>query len=242
MADDKKSSANQDQSGGAGGQRWYRRIFRLPPLPKLPSVSIPRISISRPRLPALNWSNVLEMLIHLSIISTVSGLGYLIWTGVVRPSGAVSADDIWDFKAQLKYLLRHQILGVSWLVYCLFNLHRLNRRRAALAASAPAEGEAEERKRISERVSRASDLLKNGMIQLVLSSHAQLILITYLDPKCILMAVPVINLLFLLGQLIINAQIARLQIYATLAIHGPVVAAVTYSLLKYLQFVGIIWI
>ena len=232
MADDKKSAAN-DQSGATAGQSRLRRLLRLPRLPNLPS--IPRISISRPRLPALNWSNVLELLIHLSIISAVSGVGYLIWTGVVRPSGAVSADDIWDFKAQLKYLLRHQILGVSWLVCCLANLNRLNTRRRA----APAEGD--ERKQLVESCSRANDLLKNGMIQLVLSTHAQLILITYLDPKCILMAVPVINLLFLLGQIIVAARLARLQIYATIAIHGPVVAAVTYSLLKYLQFVGIIW-
>jgi hypothetical protein len=91
---------------------------------------------------------------------------------------------------RIKYVLQHSTLGVTWLLFCMFYV--ISRRVGTLAAN-PLAGH--------EITEAAKNIFNNSVEQFIMSIMSQLILVTHIEPNCILNVIPVINILFIIGRI-----------------------------------------
>jgi hypothetical protein len=136
---------------------------------------------------------------------------------------STTAKNLTDIGPRIKYVLQHSTLGVTWLLFCMFYVIS---RRIGSPAMDPVAG-------YEKRTEAAKNIFTNSLEQFVMSVMSQLILVTHLEPDCILNIIPILNLLFIFGRVMFWLGYPKYRAFGFAVTIFPTIATIGFNTYKF---------
>lgn len=144
---------------------------------------------------------------------------------ILTPS-TISATHLKDYPSKLQFTFKYFILGVVWLVFCMWNV--ISKRFPSPAVN-PTGG-------YEHLTEEAKNILTNSLEQFIMNIIVQLSLISYLDEQETLKTIPLLNILFIIGRITFFLGYPKYRAFGFWVTMWPMQIAMWITLNKFLQF------
>ena len=158
-------------------------------------------------------------------IVTMTLIAWTVWTGRISLTGNFATDKMSGFGSKLEFTLRFLILPVLWLLVS--DLIVMLTRVIRLEALDPLNEH-------EDLVEVGNNVLRNTMEQLILTTMAQLSLISYLPAADVARVIPFMNITFLIGRITYYAGYPKLRTYGFTMTFLPTAAAILFVAYKFI--------
>lgn len=135
--------------------------------------------------------------------------------------------DLTDFSAKLQFTLRFQIIGVVWMIFCMWSV-------IAKRFPSPAVNPMSGYEHLTEI---PKNIMTNSLEQFVMSVLTQLSLLTYLDGDETKKIIPMLTTMFLVGRITFWAGYPTYRSFGFWVTMWPTQIAMWICFAKFLNFV-----
>lgn len=164
-------------------------------------------------------------LIPLSIIFMAT-FPYLVLTNHIDLAPNVQPTELVDFSAKLQFALRYQIVGVMWMIFCMWSV-------IAKRFPSPAVNPMSGYEHLTEI---PKNIMTNSLEQLMMSVLTQFSLLTYLDGDETKKIIPMLTIMFIVGRITFWAGYPTYRSFGFWVTMWPTQIAMWICFAKFINF------